>query len=104
MFTSTCAMFQVYWFIDEFFGETCDMWEKLKRYRIQYRFDDRMTIDKRLFQLEYLWSVFDRETQLAQVTAELLDALVVPLDGVGCELRELVRDALRLRHLSGPTV
>lgn len=46
--------------------------------------------------------VLDGQAELAQVAAELLDALVVALDGVRRELRQLVSDALRLRHLPGP--
>lgn len=46
--------------------------------------------------------VLHGQTQLAQVAAELFDALVVALDGVRRKLRQLVGDALRLRHLPRP--
>lgn len=42
------------------------------------------------------------QAEFAQVAAELLHSLVVPLDGVCRELGQLVRDALRLRHLTRP--
>lgn len=55
-----------------------------------------------LEQLRHLRRVLHRQPQLAQVAAELLHALVVALDGVRRELRQLARDALRLRHLPRP--
>lgn len=41
-----------------------------------------------------------RQPQLAEIAAELFDTLVVSLDGVRSELRQLICDTLRFRYLA----